>query len=120
MALLDFFNKRNKKKNPNAEMSFIDHLEDLRWHIIRSVIAILVCAVVIFIYSDFVVDEVLFAPTRSDFVSARWLCTLGEKIGIGDALCFNQVEAKFLENTMTGQFIASFTLAFMGGFVLAF
>jgi len=101
-------------------MSFIDHLEDLRWHIIRSVIAILVCAVVIFIYSDFVVDDILFAPTRADFVSARWLCHLGEKVGIGDALCFNQVEAKFLETTMTGQFIASFTLAFMGGFILAF
>ena len=101
-------------------MSFIDHLEDLRWHIIRSIIAILICAVVVFIYSDFVVDDILFAPTRSDFVSARWLCSLGKGIGIGDALCFNQVEAKFLETTMTGQFIASFTLAFIGGFVVAF
>ncbi|HYC39807.1 MAG TPA: twin-arginine translocase subunit TatC [Chitinophagaceae bacterium] len=118
MALLDFFNKR--KKNPNAEMSFIDHLEDLRWHVIRAIIAILVCAVLVFIYSNVVVDEILFAPTRADFISARWLCRLGHGIGIGDALCFNEVPAKFLETTMTGQFIASFTLAFMGGFVLAF
>ena len=47
MALLDFFDKR--KKDPNAEMSFIDHLEELRWHLIRSVIAILVGAIVVFI-----------------------------------------------------------------------
>jgi sec-independent protein translocase protein TatC len=118
MALLDFFNKRSKSQN--AEMSFIDHLEDLRWHIIRSIIAIIICAIAVFIYSDFVVDEILFAPTRSDFVSARWLCSLGKNIGIGNALCFNQVEAKFLETTMTGQFIASFTLSFIGGFIVAF
>lgn len=118
MALLDFFKKRNK--DTNAEMSFIDHLEDLRWHVIRSVIAILVGAVIVFTYSDYVVDEILFAPTRSNFVSAKWLCTMGHKIGIGNVLCFPEVKAKFLENTMTGQFIASFTLAFIGGFILAF
>ena len=118
MALLDFFNKRNK--DPRAEMSFIDHLEDLRWHVIRSVIAVLIGAIIVFIYSDYVVNQILFAPTRSDFVSARWLCSLGHKIGIGNTLCFPEVKAKFLENTMTGQFIASFTLAFIGGFILAF
>ena len=118
MALLDFFNKRNK--DINAEMSFIDHLEDLRWHVIRSVIAILVGAVIVFTYSDYVVDEILFAPTRSNFISAKWLCSVGHKIGIGNVLCFPEVKAKFLENTMTGQFIASFTLAFIGGFILAF
>lgn len=118
MALLDFFNKRDK--DSKGEMTFIDHLEELRWHVIRSVIAVLIGAVVVFIYSDFVVDDILFAPTRADFISARWLCSLGHKIGIGDTLCFPQVDAKFLENTMTGQFIASFTLAFIGGFILAF
>jgi len=119
MALLDFFNKRNKNE-VKGEMTFIDHLEELRWHVIRSVIAVLIGAVAVFIYSDFVVNDILFAPTRSDFISARWLCSLGQNIGIGDTLCFKQVEAKFLENTMTGQFIASFTLAFIGGFILAF
>ena len=118
MALMDFFDRRNK--DANAEMSFIDHLEELRWHIIRSVIAVLIGAVIVFIYSDFVVSKVLFAPTRSDFISARWLCSLGHGIGIGNTLCFAQVNAKFLENTMTGQFIASFTLAFIGGFIIAF
>lgn len=118
MALLDFFNKRDK--DAKGEMTFIDHLEELRWHVIRSVIAVLIGAVAVFIYSDFVVNDILFAPTRSDFISARWLCSLGQNIGIGDVLCFKQVDAKFLENTMTGQFIASFTLAFIGGFILAF
>jgi len=118
MALIDFFTRRNS--DPGAEMSFIDHLEDLRWHVIRSVIAVLAGAIIVFIYSDFVVGQILFAPTRSNFISARWLCSLGNKIGIGNTLCFPEVKAKFLENTMTGQFIASFTLAFIGGFIIAF
>lgn len=118
MGLLNFFNKR--KKDTGAEMSFVDHLEELRWHLIRAVIAVLIAAIVIFIYSDYVVDELLFGPTRPDFVSSQWMCQLGNKIGIGRVLCFNPVEVKFLETTMTGQFIASFTLAFIGGFIVAF
>jgi sec-independent protein translocase protein TatC len=117
MALLDFLSKR--QKDPNAEMSFIDHLEELRWHIIRAIVAIIAGAVVIFVYIDFVVDEILFAPTRSDFISSQWLCRLGRSVGT-DALCFRDVKAKFLEITMTGQFISSFTLAFIGGFIIAF
>ena len=118
MALMDFFDRR--KKDSNTEMSFIDHLEELRWHIIRCVIAVVIGGIVVFVFSDFVVDQILFAPTRVDFISAKWLCSMGHSIGIGDTLCFAQVEAKFLETQMTGQFIASFTLAFIGGFVVAF
>jgi sec-independent protein translocase protein TatC len=47
MALLDFFNKR--KKEEQGEMSFIDHLEELRWHVIRAVIAVLIGAIAVFI-----------------------------------------------------------------------
>src|SRR5688500_12407011 len=118
MALLDFINKRTK--NTSGDMSFIDHLEDLRWHVIRAVVAIIVGAVVVFMNSGFVVDEILFAPTRSDFISSQWLCKMGKGIGIGNTLCFTDIKAQFLETRMTGQFIASFTLAFIGGFILAF
>jgi len=118
MALLDFFNRRTP--DPQTEMSFLDHLEELRWHIIRSVVVMLICAIVVFAYSDWVVDDVLFAPTRPDFISAQWLCSMGQQIGIGQVLCFEPVKTQFLETTMTGQFIASFTLALIGGFILAF
>lgn len=117
MALLDFFDKR--KKDVNAEMSFIDHLEELRWHLIRAVIAILVGAVAVFIYVRPIVREVLFAPTRSDFISAKWMCNLGKKLGT-DALCFEQVKAEFISIQLTEQFISSFTVAFVGGFIIAF
>lgn len=118
MALLDFLNKR--KKDEATEMSFIDHLEELRWHIIRSVIAIVVGAIVIFIFIHDVVDKILFAPAKPDFVSAQWFCTIGKKLGMGNALCFGDVNVKFQETAMTGQFISSFTVAFVGGFIVAF
>lgn len=101
-------------------MSFIDHLEDLRWHVIRSVIAVIIGAAVVLIYAKTIVSEILLAPTRSDFISARWLCSFGHNIGIGDALCFTPINAQFLENKMTGQFISYFTLGFIGGFIIAF
>ncbi|HEY6502416.1 MAG TPA: twin-arginine translocase subunit TatC [Chitinophagaceae bacterium] len=118
MALMDFFNKR--KKNENTEMSFIDHLEELRWHIIRCVIAILVGAVVVFIYAKEIVDKVLFAPAYNNFITYKWLCNASHALGLGDTVCLTGVDVKFQSNTMTGQFISTFTVAFVGGFIAAF
>jgi sec-independent protein translocase protein TatC len=118
MALLDFLGKRNK--DPNAEMSFIDHLEDLRWHVIRSVIAILIAAIFVFVYSDFVINQIVMGPAHSDFISYKIFCDLSHSLSLGDTLCFGTVPVAFLSTTMTGQFVASFTVAFVGGFVVAF
>src|ERR1041384_3931228 len=99
MALLDFFNKR--KKNAADEMSFIDHLEELRWHLIRSVIAILVGAIVIFIYVREIVDKVLMAPAKDSFVSYKWFCEGGRAIGLGDTMCMAGVKVSFLSTQLT-------------------
>lgn len=115
---MDFLNKR--KKSPNAEMSFIDHLEELRWHLIRSVIAILVGAIAVFIYAKDVVDKILFAPAHDDFITYRWMCKASHALGLGDTICLNGVDVKFQSNAMTGQFISTFTIAFVGGFIIAF
>jgi len=115
---MDFFNKR--KKDPNAEMSFIDHLEELRWHLIRSVIAICIGAIVVFIYVKEIVDKVLLAPAHDDFVSYQWFCKAGRALRLGDTLCMQGVKVSFLSTEMTGQFISSFTIAFVGGFIIAF
>ncbi|MGQ0739601.1 MAG: twin-arginine translocase subunit TatC [Bacteroidota bacterium] len=119
MALFDFLDKR-KKGEGGGDMSFIDHLEELRWHIIRSVIAILIGAVVVFIFIRNIVNDILFAPTDRNFISYKWFCDLSHWVGLGDGLCLNGVDAKFQSNTMTGQFISSFTIAFMGGLIVAF
>jgi sec-independent protein translocase protein TatC len=118
MALLDFFKKR--ENDAKGEMSFIDHLEDLRWHVIRSVIAVLIGAIVVFIYARDIVDKVLFAPADNSFITYKWLCNLSHSLRLGDAICLAGVDAKFQSNTMTGQFVSTFTIAFVGGFIVAF
>ncbi|HEX7903346.1 MAG TPA: twin-arginine translocase subunit TatC [Chitinophagaceae bacterium] len=120
MALLDFLNKRKKAGDESAEMSFIDHLEELRWHVIRSVVAVLIGSIVVFIYAHEVVDNIIFAPADKDFITYKWLCNLSHWIGMGDTICLPGVDAKFQSNTMTGQFISTFTIAFIGGFIVAF
>lgn len=120
MALLDFLGKRKQQNATGGDMSFIDHLEELRWHIIRSVIAILVGAITVFIFIRDIVDKILFAPTDKDFISYKWFCDFSHWVGLGDTVCVTPVEAKFQSNTMTGQFISSFTIAFIGGIIVAF
>ncbi len=115
---MDFFKKRSQGNED--EMSFIDHLEVLRWHLIRSILAVAIGAIIVFIFTDFFVDDIVFGPTRADFISAEWMCKMGQAVGVGESLCFKEVKTQFIETTMTGQFIANFTVAFIGGFVLAF
>ena len=120
MALLDFFNRRTKGKGESAEMSFVDHLEQLRWHLVRSVIAILLGAIVIFIFSATIVDKVIFGPAHSDFVTYGILCKVGRFLHLGTSLCINNVKVSFQSNAMTEQFMSTFTIAFVGGFIIAF
>jgi sec-independent protein translocase protein TatC len=118
MALLDFISKR--KKQGKEEMSFIDHLEELRWHLIRSVIAILICSIVFYIYVREIVHNILLAPAQDNFVTYGWFCKLSHALGLGDAICMSGVKISFLSTQLTGQFISSFTISFIGGFTVAF
>src|SRR5690349_12968187 len=98
-----------------AEMSFIDHLEALRWHIIRSVIAIIVFAGVIFVYRDWVFDNILTGPINPDFVSYSALCNFSHFIHAGDALCLKSIKVEMQTTTYGGQFLSSITMALIGG-----
>jgi sec-independent protein translocase protein TatC len=111
--------KRNNTPE-TAEMTFIDHLEALRWHIIRSVIAILVGAIAVFVYIHEVVDVVIMGPAHKEFITYKILCSIGEKIHMADQLCLSNFKIQFQSNAMTEQFMTSFTIAFVGGFIIAF
>lgn len=111
---------RNRNKEDGAEMSFVDHLEELRWHIVRSVLAVVICGIVVFIYIDKVMDVVIFGPLEKGFVTYTWLCSLGRKLGAGDALCLPVPNVQMQTTTFGGQFISSITIAFVSGFIIAF
>ncbi len=102
------------------EMSFLDHLEELRWHIVRSIMAIMVLTVVAFIFTPWVFENIIFAPSRVDFPTFRWLCKLGELTGATDALCAKPFPFKVQSRYMTGQFTMQILASFVIGFIISF
>lgn len=101
-------------------MSFIDHLEELRWHIVRSVAAVLVMAVLIFVFQDFVFDVVILGPLSKDFISYTGMCHFSQWAHLGDALCMPPPQVELQATTFGTQFMSSITIAFTGGFIIAF
>lgn len=111
----------NRNRPPDqAEMSFIDHLEALRWHIVRSLLAVIVAAILIFIKIDWIFDRVILGPIAKDFVTYTALCKFSVWAHLGDALCIPPISIKMQTTAFSTQFMSSITIAFMGGFIVAF
>ncbi len=107
------------KKNIN-EMSFLDHLEDLRWHLIRSTMAILIAATAAFISKSFIFDTLLLGPTKSGFFTYDILCNISQKIGMKESFCFTELPFEIQSRTMSGQFSAHIWTSITAGFIIAF
>lgn len=102
-------------------MTFVDHLEALRWHIMRSLLAIIAGAIVMFVYIDWIFDNVITAPLQANFITYTALCQFSEWIGAGQALCLPPPNHVELQTTTFGsQFMSSITIAIAGGFIVAF
>ena len=78
------------KKNP-SEMSFLDHLEVLRWMLIRSTIAIIIGATVAYNFSDFIFDVVIFGPKDGNFITYRWFCELANQYDLDKSFCIQEL-----------------------------
>ena len=109
-----FFNKLNS----GSEMSFLDHLEALRWHLVRSALAIIVLAVAAFANKSFIFDTIIFGPRHPDFPTYRFLCYLSQKFPID--LCIKDFPFNVISISMAGQFTTHMWVAFISGFILAF
>lgn len=101
------------------EMTFLEHLEELRWHLIRSVIAILVFAIAIFLAKDFVWHHIILAPSRLDFWTYEMLCKAGEWLQ-SDGLCINDLPFIIQSRKMTGQFTMHITTSALIGLIVSF
>lgn len=101
-------------------MSFLGHLEELRWRLFRSSIVVLLFAIFIFIYRKPLMDVIYMSMSHTDFVTYEWFCILGQKMGIGDELCANDINLETVSISMTAQFSATIFFALVGGLVCAF
>ncbi len=102
------------------EMSFLEHLEELRFRLMRSVIAIFAFGIVLFIFKDFVFDRIIFAPRRIDFASFKAWCWISHNIQLGDKLCVKSIDYEIINTTMLGKFTAHIIVSLIGGFILSF
>jgi len=102
------------------EMSFLEHLEELRWHVIRSLAAVLIFTIGAFIAAPWIFQNIIFAPARVDFPTFVWLCNLGHFFGSGDALCVKEIPFKVQSRFMTGQFSMHIVSSFVMGLIVAF
>jgi sec-independent protein translocase protein TatC len=96
------------------EMSFLDHLEALRWHLVRSVIAVIVGAIAIFSAKDFIFNQIIFAPRYKEFFTYRIICSISE------LLCFEPPQFQIITRDLAEKFIVHFKSSIALGFIVAF
>ena len=107
------------EKKKKEDMTFLEHLEELRWHLIRSVMAIVVFSIIAFIFDNFIFNNILLAPKNPDFFTNRVLCHLAEVFSKPD-LCINSKPFQIINTAMSGQFQADMWISFIAGMILAF
>ena len=109
------------KVEKNAgEMSFLDHLEELRWHLIRATLAVVIAATGAFFAKGFIFDVLLFGPTKADFFTYEILCRLSTFVGIEGGFCFEDMPFTIQSRTMGGQFSAHIWTSITAGFIISF
>lgn len=116
---MGFFTKISNSDS-STEMTFFDHIDELRRHLFRSVIAILIGSVFVGYYNKFIIRNILMGPIHSDFVTYRYLCSLGKFLKMGDSLCLNTVSIKMQSNAVAGQFNVFLNVILIGGLIIAF
>lgn len=103
-----------------GEMSFMDHLEELRWLLVRSTIAILIGGCVAFAFSSFIFDEIIFAPKDGSFITYRFFCDLANTYDLDKSFCIQELPFEIQSRSMDGQFSTDIWTSISAGFILAF
>ncbi len=109
-----------KKIGDPNEMSFLDHLEELRWHLIRSTCAVVIVGVFAFIMKRFIFDVVILGPTKMDFPTYRTFCDVATYMGFDSAFCAEKLPFTIQSRLMSGQFSAHIWTSIWAGFILGF
>ena len=102
------------------EMSFLDHLEELRWHLIRATLSIVLVGTIAFIFSRSLFKLIIFAPTEMSFPTYRLLCEAGKLINVESSFCNEALPMIIQNRTMAGQFSADIWTSILAGFIISF
>ncbi|HRA72265.1 MAG TPA: twin-arginine translocase subunit TatC, partial [Flavobacterium sp.] len=108
------------EKKQAKEMSFLDHLEELRWLLVRSTIAIIIMAFLTYFVSDYLFDTIIFGPTRPTFFTYRMFCDLSHQLNFGEGICIEELPFIIQNTLMEGQVNMFVWMCLLAGFILAF
>ncbi|TRX38272.1 twin-arginine translocase subunit TatC [Flavobacterium restrictum] len=106
-------------KNLN-EMSFLDHLEELRWLLVRSTTAIIIMACATYFISDYLFDVIILGPTRPTFFTYQYFCELSHQLGFADSICITEMNFIIQNTEMEGQVNIFVWMCVLAGFILSF
>ncbi len=101
-------------------MSFLDHLEELRWHLVRSTVCVLIFTVVFFIFQKEVYNQFLLAHLNPDFITYQWFCEVFTKIGLESSFCNVNFNASLQSLSPTNQLMNALWSSFILGLILSF
>jgi sec-independent protein translocase protein TatC len=110
--------KKNDSKGEKV-MSFWDHLEELRGHIFRSLLAVVVFAILAFLNRHIIFDTIILAPSSSHFITFRLMCKLGHWLSV-KSLCIPSMHLKIISLKITTQFLTHIYISAVAGFIMAF
>ena len=116
---MNFFSGKSQL-SPEGEMSFLQHLEALRWHVVRSAAVVMSLALGFFFFKEFLFDGVLLAPKNPDFLTYRLLCRFAEKYHLGEDLCVTESVFTLISTDLSAQFTTHMWVAFIAGLVVGF
>jgi len=107
-----------KKLKNSEEMSFLEHLEELRWHLVRASAAVVIFAVFCFIEAQYILDKILFAPKHTSFITNRAFKWISLKFDSPE-LAINELDFNVINTDMAGQFTTNLTIALIGGIIMS-
>jgi sec-independent protein translocase protein TatC len=115
----DISSKKKSEGNPEKEMTFWEHLEELRWHLVRSAAVLMILAIVAFINRKIIFDQIILAPKNADFITYRLFCQLGDFLGI-ESICMKDFTLKIINIELSGQFMTHLYISFIVSLIAAF
>ncbi len=111
-------NASNKESHVEKDMTFIEHLDELRKRLMKGVIAVVIFSIIAFLFKDFIFDQIILKPKSADFITNRLMCKLGDLINT--SLCINTKNFQIINIQLAGQFKAHLIVSFVIGLMFAF
>jgi len=111
-------NASNKESHKEKDMTFVEHLDELRKRLMKGVIAVIIFSIIAFLFKDFIFDQIILKPKAADFITNRLMCKLGEIVNA--SLCINTKNFQIINIQLAGQFKAHLIVSFVIGLMFAF